>query len=179
MTIALQHAARTSLACVLLVALGDAAALPPETIAQATLPITQARPATGSRLRRELPKLTIPATDPYDRLTPAQKTEFRAMFSNLADGDEPPYPTEGLLPIAKTLAFVLSDATTPLGEGELLITVRVDENGEPLSTSVYATPSSRVSREAATVLMSVKYKPATCAGKPCTSEFPFTARFTD
>jgi hypothetical protein len=26
----------------------------------------------GSRIRRELPKLTIPATDPYDKLTPEQ-----------------------------------------------------------------------------------------------------------
>ena len=165
--------------CLLVAAAIDAAASSQTAIAQATLSITQARPATGSRVRRELPKLTIPATDSYDRLTPEQKAAFRAQFSNLGDGDEPPYPLEGLLPIAKSLAFVLADSTTLLGEGDLFITVRVDEKGEPLSTNVYATPSSRVSREASTVLMSIKYKPALCASKPCTSDFPFTARFSD
>jgi hypothetical protein len=55
--------------------------------------------------------------------------------------------------------------------------VRVDENGEPQQTSVFSTPSQRISKEAVTVLMKTKYKPATCAGKPCTSEFPFMAKF--
>lgn len=32
----------------------------------------------GSRIRRELPKMTIPAGDPDDRLTPEQKAEFLA-----------------------------------------------------------------------------------------------------
>jgi hypothetical protein len=153
----------------------EAATAPADMLAQATISITQARAATGSRIRRELPKLTIPATDPYDKLTPEQRQAFRGLFTNLAEGDEPPYPVEGLLPVGKTLAFVLSDGA--VDEGELFLTVRVDETGEPQSTSVYATPSQRISREAASVLMKIKYKPATCAGKPCTSEFPFTARF--
>lgn len=144
-------------------------------LAQATIPITQARPVTGSRIRRELPRLTIPATDPYDKLTPEQRRAFRAQFSNLAEGDDPPYPIDGLLPVANALAFALADGA--IGEGELFLTVRVDEKGDPQSTSVYATPSQRISKEAATLLMKLKYKPATCAGKPCTSEFPFTARF--
>ena len=71
--------------------------------------------------------------------------------------------------------FALADGA--IGEGDLFMTVRVDENGEPQSTSIYATPSPRVSKEAAAVLMKAKYKPGTCAGKPCTSEFPFTAKF--
>jgi hypothetical protein len=144
-------------------------------LAQASIPITQARAATGSRIRRELPKLTIPATDPYEKLTPEQKRAFRALFTDLAEGDEPAYPIDGLLPVANSLAFALADGA--VDEGDLFLTVRVDEKGEPQSTSIYATPSQRISREAATVLMKIKYKPATCAGKPCTSEFPFTAKF--
>ena len=153
----------------------DAAVASAEILAQATIPITQARAATGSRIRRELPKLTIPATDPYDKLTAEQRTAFRALFTDLPDSNEPPYPIDGLLPIANALAFALADGA--IGEGDLFLTVRVDENGEPQSTNVYATPSSRISKEAATILMKVKYTPATFAGKPCTSEFPFTARF--
>ena len=155
--------------------LPDVQATPPDALAQATLPIVQARPGTGSRIRQTLPKMAVPATDPYERLTTKQMAEFRALFTNLAEGDEPPYPAEGLLPVAKSIVFALSDGT--VGEGDLFMTVHVDENGEAKSTSVYATPSSRVSREAATVLMKIKYKPAVCSGKPCSSEFPFTAHF--
>jgi hypothetical protein len=153
----------------------DAAMAPADMLAQATIPITQARAVTGSRIRRELPKLTIPATDPYDKLTAEQRRAFRALFTNLAEGDEPPYPIDGLLPVANSLAFALADGA--IDEGELFLTVRVDEKGEPQSTSIYSTPSQRISKEAATALMKIRYKPATCAGKPCTSEFPFTARF--
>ena len=152
----------------------DAAVAPADRLAQATIPITQARPATGSRIRRELPKLTIPATGPYDKLTPEQRRAFRALFADLAEADEPAYPVDGLLPIANALAFALADGA--VDTGELFLTVRVDENGEPQSTNAYATPSQRISKEAATALMKTKYKPATCAGKPCSSEFPFTAR---
>lgn len=163
--------------CALLPLPGTATAspAPSDVLAQATISITQARAATGSRIRRDLPKLTIPATDPYDKLTAEQRRDFRALFSNLAEGDDPPYPLDGLLPVANALAFALADGAVE--SGELFLTVRVDEKGEPQSTSVYATPSQRISKEAATVLMKIRYKPATCAGKPCTSEFPFTARF--
>ena len=152
----------------------DAAPAPADLLAQATIPITQARATTGSRIRRELPKLTIPATDPYDKLTPEQRRAFRALFTNLAETDEPPYPVDGLLPIANAIAFRLADGA--VGEGELFLTVRVDEKGEAQSTTVYATPSQRISKEAAIELMKARYKPATCGGKACTSEFPFTAR---
>lgn len=152
----------------------DAALAPADMLAQATIPITQARPTTGSRIRRELPKLVIPATDPYDKLTAEQRRAFRALFTDLAETDEPAYPVDGLLPIANALVFALADGA--VDTGDLFLTVRVDEKGEPQSTTVYATPSQRISREAATVLMKTKYKPATCAGKPCSSEFPFTAR---
>ena len=56
----------------------SAATAPADLLAQATIPITQARATTGSRIRRELPKLTIPATDPYDKLTPEQRRAFGA-----------------------------------------------------------------------------------------------------
>lgn len=152
---------------------GAAAAL--DAAAQVTLPLTQARPDTGSRIRRPLASLTVPASDPYDRLTSEQKAAFLAQFKDLTEGDEPAYPADGLLPVAKSIAFALADGPVP--EGDLFITVHVDENGVAKSTSIYSTPGQRVSREAASVLMAVKYKPGRCAGKPCASEFPFTAHF--
>jgi len=147
-----------------------------EMLAQASLPLVQARPDTGSRIRRDLVKLNVPATDPYDQLTTTQKQEFLSHFSNLPEGYEPPYPVEGLLPVAKKLAFALADG--PVSTGEIFVTVHVDERGEAVSTKVYATPSARISRETAVALMATKYKPASCAGKPCASEFPFIVQLT-
>jgi hypothetical protein len=147
----------------------------PHVGAQASLPIVQARPDTGSRIRRELVKIFIPAEKRYDELTPDQKAKFLALFSNLGATDEPPYPADGLRPLAEAIVVALADG--PVGKGTLFVTVHVDEQGDAKSTAVYETPGSRVSREVATVLMKAKYKPAKCNGTPCSSEFPFTARF--
>jgi hypothetical protein len=111
------------------------AALVPDTAAQVTIPIVQARAETGSHIR-----------------------------------------LDGVLPVVKSLAFVLADGR--IGEGDLFVTVHVDENGVPQSAKVYATPSSRISKKAATVLMTTKYQPAVCTGKPCSAEFPFTAHLS-
>ena len=148
---------------------------PPHVGAQTSLPIVQARPDTGSRIRREVVKLFIPAEKRYDELTPDQMAKFRAQFANLADADEPSYPIAGLRPLAEDIVLALADG--PVGKGALFMTVHVDEQGEAKSTAVYETPDSRVSREVAVVLMKAKYKPARCNGKPCSSEFPFAARF--
>ena len=98
----------------------------------------------------------IPAEKSYDELAPDQKAKFRAQFSNLAATDEPSYQIAGLA---------------------LLVTVHVDDQGEAKSAAVYETPDPRVARVVAVVLMKTTYKPARCNGKPCSSEFPFTARF--
>jgi len=165
-----RHAAAAAvIACAPLLLLSDAV------VAQATIPLVQSRPDTGSRIRRELVRITIPATKPYAELTPEQRQAFRAQFKSLADGDDPPYPVDGLLPVAEQLAFVLADGK--VGKGNLFMTVLVGADGQAKSTNVYETPDSRVSREAATVLVKTKYRPGVCAGKPCESEFPFTARF--
>lgn len=144
-------------------------------LAQVTIPLTQARAETGSRIRRPLAAITIAAGEPYDKLTAEQRAAFRALFKDLPADHDPPYPVDGLLPIVQSLAFVLADGK--VGTGDLFLTVKVDEKGEPQSTTVYATPSERVSKEAAAALMKAKYRPGSCAGKPCTSEFPFTAKF--
>jgi hypothetical protein len=81
----------------------------------------------------------------------------------------------GLRPLAEEIVLALADG--PVGKGALFMAVHVDAQGDAKSTTVYETPDSRVSRAVATVLMKAKNKPAKCNGKPCSSEFPFTARF--
>lgn len=168
---------RPKLACAAVAAAIVAFVPAPPAAAQASIPIVQARPDTGSRIRRPLVKVYIDAEKPYAELTPEQRAKFRAHFAGLADADEPPYPEGGLRPVAESLAFVLADGQ--VGRGRLFVTVKVDEKGVPSSVSVYEAPDPRTSKEAANVLMKTRYKPGVCGGKPCTSEFPFDARFDD
>jgi hypothetical protein len=149
----------------------------PTVSAETAIPIVQARPDTGSRIRRERVKIFIPAEKPYTELTAEQRAQFRAQFTGLADADEPPYPDRGLKPVAEELAFALADGK--VGKGRLFLTVKVDDKGDPVSVAVYETPDSRTSKEAAAVLMKTRFKPAVCSGKPCPSEFPFSVRFGD
>ena len=147
----------------------------PPAVAQTAIPIVQARPDTGSRIRRPLVKLHIDAEGPYAELTPEQRAKFRAHFAGLADADEPPYPEGGLRAVGGALAFVLAGGQ--VGKGRRFVTVKVDEKGVPSSVAVYDVPDARTGREAANVLMKTRYKPGVCSGKPCSSEFPFEARF--
>ena len=166
--------AATALAAVL--AAVDVGAAPSAS-AETAIPIVQARPDTGSRIRRERMKIYIPADKPYAELTAEQRAQFRAQFAGLADADEPPYPYHGLKPVAEELAFALADGK--VAKGRLFLTVKVDEKGEPVSVAVYETPDSRTSKEAAAVLMKTRFKPGVCSGKPCLSEFPFSVRLDD
>ena len=149
----------------------------PSASAETGIPILQARPDTGSRIRRERMKLYIPAEKPYAELTADERAQFRAQFAGLADADEPAYPARGLKPVAEELVFALADGK--IGKGRLFLTVKVDEKGDPVSVTVYETPDSRTSKEAATVLMKTRFKPGMCSGKPCPSEFPFSVRLDD
>jgi len=76
---------------------------------------------------------------------------------------------------ARAPAFALADGA--IGAGDLFMTVKVDDKGEPQSTSVYTTPRQRVSRASAIGLINTKYRRAMCTGTTRTSEFPLTARF--
>jgi hypothetical protein len=147
----------------------------PRASAQTSLPIVQPRSGSLSLANRERVSMFVPAEKRYDELMPDQKAKFRAQFSNLADADEPSYPIAGLRPVAEEIVHELAGGS--VGKGALFMTVHVDEQGEAKSTAVFDMPDARVSRVVAVVLMKTKYKPAICKGKPCSSEFPFTARF--
>lgn len=149
--------------------------LPGDVQAETAIPVVQARPDTGSRIRRQNLNMYIEAEAPYGQLTPQQLAQFRGMFAGLAEADEPAYPEKGLRPVADALLFSLADGT--ISEGRLFLMVKVDAQGEPTAVDVFETPSSRMSKEAATVLMKTRFKPGVCAGKPCSSEFPFIVRF--
>jgi len=56
--------------------------------------------STGTMLKRELRwRSSIPLNKTYEQLTSEQKAEFRSLYASLGEGDEPPFPVQGIKPI--------------------------------------------------------------------------------
>jgi hypothetical protein len=125
---------------------------------------------TGSHLRRSSVEASeVPFDKRYHELTPEQQRLFKAQYEAMPDGDEPPYPVEGLQSIYGALAALAMRLQV---EGPLEMHVDIDEKGTATAVSVLRSPGQDMARHAATVLMLAKYKPAVCGGKPCKMQLP-------
>ena len=129
---------------------------------------------TGSNIKREIARATIPHDKPYAELSPADKAELRAMYESMGPNDEPPFPSTGYSRLMRALAEVrrrvLITGTFDLG-------VVVGADGRASEIKVYHSPDPKLTTVVANVLMLEKYKPALCNGKPCIQEFPFIVTF--
>ncbi|MEO8064416.1 MAG: hypothetical protein ABI821_16895 [Pseudomonadota bacterium] len=143
---------------------------PNDSPAQRTL--KEATSSTGSILRRQVAWSTkIPFDKTYEQLTPEEKSYFNEMYESIAPGDEPPYPLEGMRPIVKA---IVKGQTQRVASGYLRMAVTVGPDGKGQKVEVYGdVDDPAMLNFAASVLLMTKYKPALCAGKPCTMEFPF------
>src|SRR3990170_3274502 len=85
---------------------------------------------TGSILKRELRwKSKIPLNKTYDQFTPEQKAEFRALYAALPEGDEPPFPVQGLKPLFNAIK---QGQNVLQARGELNLAVTVGPDGKAL-----------------------------------------------
>lgn len=99
------------------------------------------------------------------------KSRYRA----LEEGDEPPYPIQGLRPLVAGLAKVgYVDASF---EGLVRMNVLVDANGKPKSVTAVNKMPPEVMQYMGRLLMITSYKPAVCHGQPCEMLFPVVMRF--
>jgi len=115
---------------------------------------------------------------PYDRsyaqLSPEQKAVLRAEYDSVGPNDEPPYPKYGLSEVADAVARM--PVRAPI-DGEVVLTVRVDERGDAKSVSLYKTPDDRLSNVIAATLTRIKFKPGLCEGRPCAMDYVFRFHF--
>jgi len=115
---------------------------------------------------------------PYDRsyaqLSPEQKAVLRAEYDSVGPNDEPPYPKYGLSEVADAVARM--PVRAPI-DGEVVLTVRVDERGDAKSVSLYKTPDDRLSNLIAATLTRIKFKPGLCEGRPCAMDYVFRFHF--
>jgi hypothetical protein len=116
----------------------------------------------------------IPINLAYEQLSPADRLKFHANYEALAPGDEPPFPTQGLIALLKPLYQVQQSL---LVEGDLFLIASVDSAGKVTQVAVHSQSDPRMIQVAARVLMQTPFKPAKCAGRPCSMEFPLHASF--
>jgi len=135
----------------------------------------EASSATGTLIKKEIRwSSKIPLNRTYAQLTPEQKAELHAMYESLPPGDEPPFPAEGL----KAVFSAIKKAQEKLqARGDLNMAVTVGPDGKAKQVADYGSVDNpEMTKFAASVLLMTKFKPAVCAGAPCTMQFPFNLR---
>jgi hypothetical protein len=94
-----------------------------------------------------LDRLSMRGALPYDRsyeqLTPEQKAVVRAEYDSVGPTDEPPYPKYGLSEVADAVARMPRREAI---QGDVVLTVHVDERGDAKSVSIYKTPDAKLSK---------------------------------
>jgi hypothetical protein len=131
--------------------------------------------STGSNIRvTATPDYIVPINRRYAELTANEKTLLIQQFPNWIEGDEPPYPVDGVKPLfevlRRTREFIKQS-------GEFHMSVLVNEKGEPELVHIYSSPSNELIEIMQQALVLIKYKPALCGGIPCKMEFPFKLSF--
>ena len=134
-------------------------------------------PETGSNIARLVSTWPVPVEARYEDLTPEQKRVVRADYVTLGPNDEPAYPRYGMASILREVAKVDTQLNPVTNKGVLHLAVRVDANGQPRGVGVLKTPDEKLARAISLALMQAEYKPATCSGRPCDSDYSFRYDF--
>lgn len=137
--------------------------------------VKQTAPSPGTNFRRDVVKAGfIPLDKTYAELSAAQKASLKAQYDNMKDGDEPPFPEHGLLPLYQALAQ-LHEKLDFKYKGALSMYISVDSKGNATAVSVGKSPDPEVTQDVAQLLVMEKFKPAICNGSPCAQVFAFRA----
>jgi len=133
--------------------------------------IKEETPTTGSNIKRDTVwGGSLPFDKAYAQLSPEQQQSLKSRFVQMGEGDEPPFPVDGLGPLIKAIIKVNELVTDTLGRLEL--EVLVDASGTPTRVDVLRSPDPVLARHAAALAMLTRFKPALCKGSPCAMGFP-------
>ncbi|WP_374511136.1 hypothetical protein [Niveibacterium sp.] len=117
----------------------------------------------------------IPYDKAYSALSARQKEIVRSDYE-LAPGDEPPFPSNGLgslySPLLRTLDKLNSVVAAAPFSGPLLAVLNVDATGAVSNVVFYKAPEgAEIRNSLALTFMKVKFDPGTRGGKPADTEF--------
>lgn len=117
----------------------------------------------------------VPYSRTYTEMSPEHKQIVRDWYVLLDDDDEPPYPANGT---KKIYEHIYEAQQVRLARGRLYMHVNIDKQGNPTSVTTYASPDPEMTRWVSAVLVTQKYKPGLCQGKPCAMSFPISIKFS-
>lgn len=144
-----------------------AAPFPPSPLSKG--PYLRQDAPTGSNIRRSSVTSALPVNKRYDELTEDQKAYLHAQYESMGEGDEPPFPRDGL----EALYAAIGRAQQALQvEGRLSLEVRVDSKGQAMAVDFLNSPSPEMTNAVGRIAMLMPYKPALCKGQPCSMSFP-------
>lgn len=135
----------------------------------------EATSKTGTIIRKDLVwSSNIPLNKKYSEFTAEEKADLHALYESMPEGDEPPYPAEGMKPIFNRIRHG-QQIVKARGTLNLVVTVGPDGKATEVADmgGVGGVNASEMTNYAASVLLMTKYKPAICSGRPCKSQFPF------
>lgn len=128
------------------------------------------KPSLGSKVKPVEATSPIPFDKVYRQLTDQQKHIYRGQWEGLGADDIPPFPKKGIQSIYNPL--IKGHAKISRG-GMLRLVAQIDEKGNVTEVAVYESPHEEITELAMSVMFYAKFKPASCAGKPCKMDFPF------
>jgi hypothetical protein len=138
--------------------------------------IKQDNAFTGSLVRRNLMKPSVvPINFSYAQLSSEDRRKVHSWWEAIAEGDEPPYPVDGLKAI---FAPITKAQEKLLVEGNLSLVAKVDANGDVVSVQPFESPNAQMTQFAGQILLLTKFKPAVCKGQKCVMEFPLNLFFS-
>jgi hypothetical protein len=133
-------------------------------------------PRTGTNIRRStMSGGALPFDKSYAELSPEQQRMLKSRYEQMEEGDEPPYPVDGMGPLLQALSKANQAARG--GLGVLSLEVMVDATGTPTKVEVLESPDAKLSQYAAHIAMLTRFKPALCKGTPCAMGFPVGMNF--
>jgi hypothetical protein len=116
----------------------------------------------------------IPMNLRYEEMNAEQQAAVKSQYESLGGSDEPPFPEAGLAPLIRAMHQAQAKL---LVSGELYLVADIDSKGLPSSVAAYSSPNPEMTRVAAQILMLTRFKPAKCAGQPCSQQFPLRLDF--
>jgi hypothetical protein len=153
---------------------GRIAGSAPPPVAAASYKLKSDDPPTGSNLKSDVARSSpLPLNIGYDAFSPEQKRLFNSYYPALEEGDEPPYPRNGLQEFYKLMSKV---AGKYQANGDVMIFVLVGADGRAQSVSTRGIEDDEVRKLAGHGAGLIQYKPALCQGKPCPMMFEFNLR---
>ena len=136
--------------------------------------IRESVPQTGTTIKKEVAwSSALPINRTYAQLTPEQRAPLHAEYERIEEGDEPPFPRDGLKPL---LNAIWKGQSSYLATGTLLLVATVDAAGKVTKVDAYGVPDPDLAKYAASVLLLTEFKPALCKGTPCAMQFPFSLK---